>query len=269
MLFFFYPGFIKEEERILPTNEFQRKAWLMFEYPETSQWARLVAIISVTVILASIVIFCLETLPNFKRYKLVMDGDNRTNKSFEIVEDDIPHLNEPFFLIETVCIVWFTFEFLVRFLSCPLKLMFLKSVMNVIDIVAIIPYFITLGTIFADEQKKSNQAMSLAILRVIRLVRVFRIFKLSRHSKGLQILGQTLHASMRELGLLIFFLFIGVILFSSAVYFAEVTEQDTYFKSIPDAFWWAMVSVRFAFHSTWHGFLLFSFFFNSLFDRLQ
>lgn len=215
--------------------------WLLFEYPETSQWARLVAIISVTVILTSIVIFCLETLPNFKRYK-ILDFENDTKKAFTIMEDDIPHLNEPFFLIETVCIVWFTFEFIVRFISCPLKLVFLKSVMNVIDIVAIIPYFITLGTIFHDEQKKSSQAMSLAILRVIRLVRVFRIFKLSRHSKGLQILGQTLRASMRELGLLIFFLFIGVILFSSAVYFAEVTEQDTHFKSIPDAFWWAMVS---------------------------
>lgn len=74
------------------------------------------------------------------------------------------------------------------------------------------------------------QAMSLAILRVIRLVRVFRIFKLSRHSKGLQILGQTIRASMRELGLLAFFLFICVVLFSSAVYFAEVDVPESSFE---------------------------------------
>jgi hypothetical protein len=52
-------GFIKEEERILPKKDVQRKVWLLFEYPETSQWARVIAIISVTVILMSIVIFCL------------------------------------------------------------------------------------------------------------------------------------------------------------------------------------------------------------------
>ncbi|KAG6926396.1 potassium voltage-gated channel subfamily A member 1 [Chelydra serpentina] len=112
---------------------------------------------------------------------------------------------------------------------------FFKNIMNFIDIVAIIPYFITLGTEMAEQEGTQK--------RVIRLVRVFRIFKLSRHSKGLQILGQTLKASMRELGLLIFFLFIGVILFSSAVYFAEAEEPESHFTSIPDAFWWAVVSM--------------------------
>lgn len=112
-----------------------------------------------------------------------------------------------------------------------------------IDFVAIIPYFVALGTEFARQRGVGQPAMSLAILRVIRLVRVFRIFKLSRHSKGLQILGQTLKASMRELGLLIFFLFIGVILFSSAVYFAEADHEETSFTSIPAAFWWAVVTM--------------------------
>jgi potassium voltage-gated channel Shaker-related subfamily A protein len=63
-------GFIKEEEKPLPTNDLQRKVWLLFEYPESSQHARIVAIISVFVILLSIVIFCLETLPEFKHYKV-------------------------------------------------------------------------------------------------------------------------------------------------------------------------------------------------------
>ncbi|KAI1283116.1 Potassium voltage-gated channel protein Shaker [Halotydeus destructor] len=96
--------------------------------------------------------------------------------------------------------------------------------------------------IFKDGEKQ-DKGSSLAFLRVIRLVRVFRIFKLSRHSKGLQILGMTLKASLRELALLMFFLFIGVILFSSAVYYAEAGSEDSYFKSIPDAFWWAVVTM--------------------------
>ena len=235
-------GYIKEEEKPLPENEFQKKVWLLFEYPESSLGARLCAIFSVTIILLSIVIFCLETLPEFRHFRHVNSTDNGTALSLE--EDDIPKFNEPFFIIETACIIWFTSELLVRFASCPDKLLFFKNIMNLIDIVAIIPYFITLGTVIADESKSNNQAMSLAILRVIRLVRVFRIFKLSRHSKGLQILGQTLKASMRELGLLIFFLFIGVILFSSAVYFAEAdSKEKSQFNSIPDAFWWAVVTM--------------------------
>ncbi|XP_067345753.1 potassium voltage-gated channel subfamily A member 1 [Channa argus] len=237
-------GFIKEEEKPLPQNEFQKQVWLIFEYPESSSPARGIAIVSVIVITISIITFCLETLPEFRDERELpvssrMDNSTAARPSLTFTD--------PFFIIETTCVIWFTFELIVRFFACPSKSEFSKTIMNIIDIMSIMPYFITLGTELAEQQgqehQNGQQAMSLAILRVIRLVRVFRIFKLSRHSKGLQILGQTLKASMRELGLLIFFLFIGVILFSSAVYFAEADEPESHFSSIPDAFWWAVVTM--------------------------
>ncbi|XP_036314607.1 potassium voltage-gated channel subfamily A member 5 [Pipistrellus kuhlii] len=276
-------GFIKEEEKPLPRRPFQRQVWLIFEYPESSGSARAVAIVSVLVILVSIITFCLETLPEFKDERELHRhppaaaalhppplggpaawGANGSSGGAGAPSTSsgpgptaaapptrLPRtLADPFFIVETTCVIWFTFELLARFLACPSKADFCRNIMNIIDVVAIFPYFITLGTELAEPQssgggggQNGQQAMSLAILRVIRLVRVFRIFKLSRHSKGLQILGKTLQASMRELGLLIFFLFIGVILFSSAVYFAEVDHQKSHFSSIPDAFWWAVVTM--------------------------
>nr|XP_061825334.1 shaker-related potassium channel tsha2-like [Nerophis lumbriciformis] len=233
-------GLTKEDDRPLPKSEFQRQLWLLFEYPESSGPARIIAIVSVMVILISIIIFCLETLPEFRDIPVQMH-ETHTNGSHQGKVQS--PFTDPFFIVETLCIVWFSFEFTMRFLSCPSKAAFFKNIMNIIDVVAIAPYFITLGLDLAEHQGSSQQAASLAILRVIRLVRVFRIFKLSRHSKGLQILGQTLHASLRELGLLIFFLIIGVVLFSSSVYFAEAEDPESGFKSIPDAFWWAVVTM--------------------------
>jgi len=62
-------GFPKEEERPLPANALQRHLWMLFEYPESSSGARIIAIISVMVIVLSILIFCLETLPEFRNEK--------------------------------------------------------------------------------------------------------------------------------------------------------------------------------------------------------
>ena len=69
----------------MPTNDLQRRVWLLFEYPESSQHARIVAIISVFVILLSIVIFCLETLPEFKHYKVF----NTTANGTKVEEDEV------------------------------------------------------------------------------------------------------------------------------------------------------------------------------------
>merc|ERR1712141_876257 len=80
---------------------------------ESSQHARIVAIISVFVIFLSIVIFCLETLPEFKHYKVF----NTTANGTKIEEDEVPDVTDPFFIVETLCIIWFTFELLVCLLS--------------------------------------------------------------------------------------------------------------------------------------------------------
>ncbi|XP_061650373.1 potassium voltage-gated channel subfamily A member 10 [Phyllopteryx taeniolatus] len=244
-------GFLRDVDIPLPNNDISRQFWLLFEYPESSNAARCVALVSVLVIVISIIIFCMETLPEFRDdTDIVLPASIKpVNLSRAYTSVAPPGVmptvfSDPFFIIETACIGWFFFELCLRFLVCPSKREFFHNLMNIIDIVSIIPYFVTVVTeLVTKTEESSGQNMSLAILRIIRLVRVFRIFKLSRHSKGLQILGQTLKASMRELGLLIFFLFIGVILFSSAIYFAEVDEPNTQFVSIPDGFWWAVVTM--------------------------
>lgn len=229
-----------EKQMELPEKKAQKFIWKLFEYPDSSIAARVLALVSVSVIVASIVVLCIETLPEFT---VLPEDDipvNDTAKRQEIREhnDYALSVKAVFALLEIAFISWFTFEYLVRLIASPKKWFFVRSFLNVIDLLAILPFYVELAL-----KNSSSQNFSLAFLRILRLVRVFRIFKLSRHSSGLQILGLTLRKSLRELGLLIFFLAIGVVIFSSMVYYAENGVEESYFRSIPDAFWWALVTM--------------------------
>lgn len=222
------------------------------EHPDTSYGARVVAFVSVGVIILSTVSFCIETLPSIRSTynhsaminESYIENINGTNVTMVQMVSGYDKWGDPFFIIETGCIVWFSIEFILRFASCPSKCRFVKSFLNIVDFVAIVPFYINLGVGEGEDGAEGkSSATSLAILRVLRLVRVFRIFKLSRHSKGLQILGKTFTASVQELCLLVFFLAIGLVLFSSAVYFAENEVEDTQFTSIPTGFWYAIVTM--------------------------
>lgn len=83
------------------------------------------------------------------------------------------------------------------------------SPVNVIDLVATMSFY----TEFLAEQNRCLELLSIA--------RVLRLFKLTRHSPGLRILIHTFKASAKELGLLVFFLVFGIVLFASLIFYAE------------------------------------------------
>jgi len=47
------------------------------------------------------------------------------------------NFHSPFFIIQSICIAFFTIEFLLRLISCPSYFDFIKSILNWIDFLAI------------------------------------------------------------------------------------------------------------------------------------
>ena len=72
--------------------------------------------------------------------------------------------------------------------------------MNLVDVFAIIPFYLTLWLNSLEDLTIIGKAGKL--IRLIRVLRIMRIFKLVRHFAGLQSLIYTLHQAYKELGLL-------------------------------------------------------------------
>jgi len=214
-----------------PDNWLLKVVWQFLENPQSSRSAKYFAFTSVIIIVISLVLFIIETLPEFgpKTITQIVNGVSSEIK--------VPSKHDtPIFYVNTAVIVWFTVEFILRFISCPSKLKFFIEISSIIDFLSILPYYIQV--VLAAQGDSGGESFAM-----LRIIRVLRVFKLARHSRGLQILGNTLKASFNELMMLAFFLFVMILIFSSCAYYAEYKEKDTKFKSIPASFWWAIVTM--------------------------
>jgi hypothetical protein len=147
--------------------------------------------------------------------------------------------------IEVVCIMWFTFEYILRLIVAPRKCEFMRGTLNVVDASAILPFYLefALDLVGIDTEKLEDLKGALLVIRILRVLRVVRILKLGRYSAGMRTFALTLKSSAKQLGMMAMVFATGIIFFSTMVYFMEKDEPGTPFTSIPAGFWWAIVTM--------------------------
>ncbi|XP_026779430.1 potassium voltage-gated channel subfamily D member 2 isoform X1 [Pangasianodon hypophthalmus] len=207
----------------LPDMTFRESMWRAFENPHTSTMALVFYYVTGFFIAVSVMANVVETVP----------CGTTPNRAKELSCGDRYAL--AFFCLDTACVMIFTVEYLLRLIAAPSRYKFVKSVMSIIDVVAIMPYYI--GLVMTDNEDVSGAFVTL------RVFRVFRIFKFSRHSAGLRILGYTLKSCASELGFLLFSLTMAIIIFATVMFYAEKGSNASKFTSIPAAFWYTIVTM--------------------------
>ena len=202
--------------------------WRSFENPHTGTMALVFYYVTGFFIAVSVMANIVETIP-------MGDATKKANPKHHRVQTLGEMHKFIFFSLDTACVCIFTFEYLARFYAAPNRFKFARSIMSIIDVVAILPYYI--GLIIVKNDELSGAFVTL------RVFRVFRVFKFSRHSQGLRILGYTLKSCVSELGFMLFSLSMAIIIFATVMYYAEKNVEDSKFTSIPSAFWYTIVTM--------------------------
>lgn len=176
-------------------------------------------------------------------YDASSNGVNSTttsNMASEDKSDAIIQTRHPVLAtIDIICLVFFTLEYNLRIIFAPKRLKFVTSILGMIDLFAILPEYIEF-LVYAARPDILLQENGFDVISCFKIMRVLRIFRLIKHVPGLWILVYTLKSSFGELILLLCFMMVGILLFSSLIYFAE--DRST-FVSIPASFWWAIITM--------------------------
>ncbi len=153
--------------------------------------------------------------------------------------ETLPNLSKPTLAaiqtIEITVVCLFTLEYLLRLLVAPRKIGFVRSFWGVIDLLAILPYylvFIGFGVGF-----------ELIVLRAFRLLRIIRILKLARYSKSIARLGLAFKIARGDLVLALIGASIMLFVASFGIYQFENAAQPDTFTSVFDSLWWALATL--------------------------
>jgi voltage-gated potassium channel len=159
--------------------------------------------------------------------------------------ESVPELNgrygRIFLAIELVSLVVFTIEYVMRvwvavehapyshLAARRARMRYALSPAGIVDLVAVLPFWVALIWPFD--------------LRALLIFRIVRFLKLARYSTGMRTLIDVLIRERRALFGAFVIMLGAALVVATAVYYAERDAQPDKFGTIPDAMWWAIVTL--------------------------
>jgi len=150
-------------------------------------------------------------------------------------------LNMEFLILDTLAVLVFSVEFLMRLYSCVEeprfkngalgRLKHAKSMSALVDLLAVLPFFL---------EPFLNHLLDLRFLRVFRLI---RLLKLTRYTGATTTLTKVIAREWGVVSAAAFIMILMVIMMASLGYLFEHDVQPDKFENIPQSIYWAVVTL--------------------------
>lgn len=190
-------------------------------------------------------------LPTWRErlHEVIFEADTRAGKAFDVALLAAIGLSVLAVVLESVEAVrrrhgpalrateWFftilfTVEYVLRLVSVRRPMRYATSFLGVIDLLAVVPTYLSLVV---------AGAQSLLVIRALRLLRIFRVFKITRYLTEVTALVRAVRASAAKIIVFLFTVMTVVLIMGAVMYVVE--GEASGFTSIPQGIYWAIVTV--------------------------
>ena len=196
----------------------RRRAYELLEKPAELRAARLLNGALIVVILANVMAIVLDSVASIHA---------RYGPWFKLFE----WFSILLFTLEFVARIWVAVEQREGRYRAPFtgRLRYMLSPLALIDLLAILPFYLSF-LIPVD-------------LRFMRIFRLLLVFKLTRYHASMSLLARVVRHEAGPIGAALFVLATLLTVAASFAYIVEHEAQPEKFASIPDAMWWAIVTM--------------------------
>lgn len=184
-----------------------------------------------------------------KVYRIIFEADTFWGRFFDeallililfsvglVMLDSVPSINAKhgsiFFLLEVLITLIFMAEYIIRIWCSPHPRKYILSFFGIIDLLAVLPLFITFiipGT------------GALLTVRALRLLRIYRILKMVKYIYEGKVMLLALQRSFRKILVFMGLILIIVTMLGSIMYVIEGGANG--FNTIPTSIYWAIITL--------------------------